>query len=104
MRTFPKIERKKQRTKKEKCLFALGSCYGCGISQNLQIHHIFPAANRHLSDQYGLYVNLCLYCHQDVTDNKDVKLVMELKQEAQERFEGLHGHDKFMRTFGKNYL
>lgn len=34
----------------------------------------------------------------------DTEVDNRLKRETQARFEQLHGHEKFMQVFGKNYL
>jgi hypothetical protein len=39
-----------------------------------------------------------------VTDELDQDLIDRLQQEGQRRFEAVHGHDEFMRIFGRNYL
>ena len=43
-------------------------------------------------------------CHDQVHFAKDHSLDVKLKQEAQIKFEQLHGHDKFMEVFNKNRL
>ncbi len=101
---IPKPNFKKQRIKKEKCLFNRGECYSCGSTRNLQKHHIFGAANRPLSEQYGIYLDLCFNCHLSVTDEKNERLCEKLKKEGQRRFEEIHGHEKFVQVFKINYL
>lgn len=81
-------------------------CYLCGCRQGLETHHILGGiANRRLADRYGLTVRLCQRCHTGKNGaqyDKDLNLL--LKQEAQRRFEALHGHSEWMETFRKNYL
>lgn len=62
------------------------------------LHGIRRAA----ADRYGLTVRLCPRCHRLLHDTGLHDL--DLEQEAQWRFEKEHGHDEFMRVFGKNYL
>lgn len=81
-------------------------CYLCGSRRNLETHHILGGiANRRLSTRYGLTIRLCQRCHTGKNGaqyDKDLNLL--LKQEAQRRFEALHGHDRWMETFKKNYI
>ena len=41
--------------------------------------------------------------HMDLHD-RDKKLEIQLKQDAQRAFEKIYGHEKFMALFRKNYL
>lgn len=101
---FPKPQYKKQRIKKEPAIFIQGECFNCGSTHRIQTHHIYGAANRPLSERYGLYVSLCLECHISVTENKNMKLVKKLKQEGQRRFEKRHSREEFKKIFKRNYL
>jgi hypothetical protein len=102
---FPKPTYKKQRKIKHKVLFRRGYCYNCHRSYGLEEHHIYGGnPDRQHSDDYGLVVDLCHTCHLSVTDEKDQGLINELKQKGQQRFEAVHGHEEFMRIFGRNYL
>jgi hypothetical protein len=112
---FPKKHYKKQKIKHEPPLFPQGFCYRCywlyGIKRTagLDKHHIFGAANRPLSEQYGLYVPLCNefqpeQCHLKVTNEKDREFITHLKQEGQRRFEERHTRQEFKEIFGRNYL
>lgn len=82
-------------------------CYLCGSTQNLECHHLMHGTGwRKLADKYGLKVWLCAYHHRDnkhgVHGNRELDL--KLKRKAQEVFEAKHGHEKFMKIFGRNYL
>jgi hypothetical protein len=115
---FPKPTYQKVQKKKFPCLFERGFCWNCGIERYLEKHHIFGKANRPLSEQYGLYLDLChsytiqdgkklvevIGCHNKVTDELDKELIYRLKQEGQRRFEAQFGHEEFMRLFQRNYL
>ena len=81
-------------------------CYVCHTPLNLHKHHIFPSANRKNSEKYGCWVYLCAWHHNmsNVGVHFNRLLDVELKREAQERFEELHSHEKFMEVFGKNWL
>jgi hypothetical protein len=69
-------------------------------------HHIYGAANRHLSEKYGLYVYLSQNRHLSVTDNIDKEFVTWLKQEGQRRFMKAYGatEQTFYEIFKKMYL
>ena len=82
-------------------------CYITGATTGLHKHHIFGAANRKLSEQYGLYVYLIPKYHnmsdEGVHFNREFDL--RLKQEGQMKFEQLYGsREDFRRLFGKSYL
>lgn len=81
-------------------------CYVCKTTLNLHKHHIFFGPNRQNSEKYGCWVYLCAWHHNmsNVGVHFNRLLDVELKREAQKRFEELHGHEKFMEVFGKNWL
>lgn len=83
-------------------------CAICGARTSLQYHHcMHGTANRQKADKYGLTVWLCASCHERLHSAKDEnwrELDLELKQDAQRKFEDLYGHEQWMREFGKNYL
>lgn len=83
------------------------SCYICGTTQNLHLHHvIYGTANRKNSDEYGLTVRLCMEHHtgpQGAHANRALDLF--LKRNAQQCFEEQVGsREEFMKIFGKNWL
>lgn len=81
-------------------------CYLTGYTEGLHKHHIFGGPNRRLSEIYGCWVYLIPALHN--TSDKGVhfnrELNLKLKRECQKRFEEIHGHEKFMEVFGRNYL
>ena len=81
-------------------------CYLCGRRTDLETHHILGGiANRRLSERYGLTVRLCQSCHTGTDGAQyDKTLNRRLKQEAQQAFETIYGHDVWMELFMKNYL
>lgn len=113
---FPKIKPKKKKKKHAKSIIQNESsrhCYLClieGIDRIYPVthtHHICPGtANRAKSEEYGLTAQLCISHHEHgpdaVHNNKEKALI--LKRAAQERFEAIYGHEKWMQEFGKNYL
>lgn len=84
------------------------ACWYCGAVTGLHVHHVFAGTGRRsLSDKYGLTVYLCYRHHNGSSDGVhcgNTELDTEIKQAAQRAFERLHGHQKFMEVFGKNYL
>lgn len=40
-------------------------CFICGSYRNIEIHHIFGASERKLSEKFGLIVPLCHSCHNE---------------------------------------
>lgn len=81
-------------------------CWFCGARVTLEEHHIFAgAANRKISEKYGLKVWLC-HRHHTGTDGAqyDLDLNLLLKQEAQKAFEVHHTRREWMDLIRKNYL
>lgn len=81
-------------------------CWFCGGHVRLEEHHIFAGvANRRISEKYGLKVWLCNKDHTGKDSAQyDPQKNLELKQEAQRKFEALYSHDMWMRLIRKNYL
>lgn len=81
-------------------------CYITGATEGLHKHHVYAGSRRKVAEQWGCWVWLRWDWHNGapygVHQNPD--LDRRLKQECQERFEELYGHEKFMEVFGKNYL
>ena len=81
---------------------------GCMICQrtnrHLQRHEVFHGANRAKSKSYGLWVNLCMECHNNV--HHYPTLDKGLKREAQRHAMLVYKwtKDDFRRRFGKNYI
>lgn len=81
-------------------------CYVCHTPLNLHKHHIFFGPNRQNSEKYGCWVYLCAWHHNmsNVGVHFNRLLDVELKREAQQKFEELHSHGEFMEVFGKNWI
>jgi hypothetical protein len=81
-------------------------CYITGDTMNLHKHHIFGAANRKLSEQYGLWIWLRADWHNlsnyGIHFNKT--LDADIKRKAQEKFNSFYPQLSFIKLFGKNYL
>ena len=71
----------------------------------LEEHHVFGAANRKLSEHYGLKVWLCHAHHNEppagVHHNKMV--MQALHEEGQKAFEREYTNEDFRAIFGRNY-
>lgn len=80
-------------------------CELCG-KRATEHHHVFGGANRKHSEQYKLVACLCAECHRtgENSVHRNANVSTDMKQRYQTLFELVHGHEKFMRTFGRNYL
>ena len=78
-------------------------CYITGRTDHLDKHHIFTGIRRKAADKWGCWCWLNHEVHMAAHD-KQQELLTQLRQECQERFEELYGHEKFMEVFGKSYL
>ena len=78
-------------------------CFITGARVQLDCHHIYAGPNRTHSDAWGCWVWLRHDIHMQLHD-RDKEMDKMLKRICQERFEELHGHEKFMAIFGKSYL
>lgn len=76
-------------------------CFICGRWHPEHVHHCLHGSRRKMADKYGLTVHLCTRCHMGLHDHGEHD--RELEELAQEAFEERHGHDEWMRIFGKNY-
>ena len=105
---FPKPEKKKHLSGSIIPGNQKDICYICGKYCRTENHHIFfGKGNRDLSDQYGLTVFLCIYCHKEskeaVHRNKDTRRMLE--RLGQKEFERQIGpREEFIQIFGSNYL
>lgn len=90
-----------------------GECYLCRLlhddydrRENLEEHHVFGGANRHLSEKYGLKVYLCAEHHRTSKEavHQNSAISLELKQRAQKAFMDKYPYQDFISVFGKNYL
>ena len=83
-----------------------GKCFLCRGMRWIEVHHIFPAAYRKKSTQYGLVVPLCHYCHNEppngVHQNKE--RMRYLQRIGQKRFQEVYPNKDFIKEFGQNYL
>lgn len=84
-----------------------GECFICGRVCKCEKHHVFfGTANRKISDEYGLVVDLCPSHHRTgfsaVHRNKDMNRA--LQEYAQACFEMAYSREEFIKLFGRNYI
>lgn len=106
---FPKQPEKKKRIRHPASIvqWEKGYCYLCGRIGETERHHIFGAANKIHSEEYGLTVQLCQSCHRTGKESAhlDKETALFLHQTGQQAFERRWGsREEFMKIFGKNYL
>ena len=83
-------------------------CFICHSRQWLEWHHIFGGALRSKSEQYGLKVRLCHYCHNEpprgVHQNREIR--RKLQSFAQKKAMKHYGWsvEDFRREFYKSYI
>lgn len=81
-------------------------CFRTHSIIDLDKHHIMNGnAYRNKSEKYGLWVWLNHDVHMWLHNTRDGNVyARELKAIAQEHFEELYGHTKWLMLFHKNYL
>jgi hypothetical protein len=81
-------------------------CFICGRTDWLERHHIFGGANRKLSEEDGLVVDLCHFCHNEPPNgvHYNRKQMDWLRAEGQKMYEQNHSREEFMARYGRNYL
>ena len=78
-------------------------CFITGSRVQLDKHHVYHGPRRKIADEWGCWVWLRHDLHMGLHSG-DTELDKMLKRICQERFEELHGHELFMKLFGKSYL
>lgn len=80
-------------------------CYLSRRTDGLHKHHIYGGPRRMASDKWGCWVWLYHELHNTTSRgvHTDRVLDLQLKQDCQERFEELYGHEQFMKIFGKSW-
>lgn len=81
-----------------------GVCYLCGsrVADTVR-HEIFPGrANRKISKEHGLWVNICVAHHRIVHENEDYA-VKHLKKPCQDIFLDTHSREEWRKLIGKFY-
>lgn len=84
--------------------------YGELRHTGLHKHHFVYGrlgAYRKKAEQYGLWGYVCEERHHEYgpeSPHQNAEVSLYLKQVAQEAFEKIYGHEKWMQEFGRNYL
>lgn len=82
--------------------------YGRWNERNLHKHHCFHgSANRRLAEEDGLFINVCVNCHELDREaiHNDHKTDLFVMQQAQKAYEEKIGNrEQFVARYGKNFL
>lgn len=84
-------------------------CYITGQTGQLDKHHIYPGANRKVSEAQGFWVWLKHDLHNGnnpaaVHNNPNQGWDLKLKQDCQRKYEQTHSRAEFLKLIGRNYL
>jgi hypothetical protein len=80
-------------------------CAECGSEYYIEKHHVFGAANRKISEKYGMVEDLCPTCHRgDRGIHFNKEMAIRYKMKHQTLFEDRYGHEMWMKLIGRNYL
>ena len=81
------------------------TCYLCGSTRFIEIHHIYSNCNRDKSTKYGLVVPLCRECHRGSKGvHSDYSKMRYLREIGQRKFMEVYPELDFMKIFRRNYL
>lgn len=71
-----------------------------------ECHHVFSGANRKNSDEYGLVVPLCHWCHNEPPNGVHHNFIVRhaLQEKAQRAFEEKYDREEFIEIFGRNFI
>lgn len=99
-RPKPKVIKIKMQSCKE--------CWVCHGDYMLEKHHAFGAANRDLSELYGLWAYFCHNHHnENIPGDAGIHFNKPLRKKfqriAQSMFEAVYSNEKFLEVFGQNY-
>lgn len=81
-----------------------GLCYICRRRIQTETHHIFEGANRKASEKFGLKLEVCRFCHNDIHNYPE--RFSYLKPAAQYRAMYVYEwtEDDFRQRFRKSYI
>jgi len=81
-------------------------CHVCGYTTNIHSHHVFGGPNRQNSEKYNMKIDLCGKHHNQSNAGIHFNPTLDqtVKRAKQREFEEIHGHEMFMKVFGRNYL
>lgn len=78
-------------------------CLICGATQPLHEHHIFNGYGlRKKSEEDGLKVYLCAWCHSSVHNHKEQ--LNFLKKVGERKYLETHSYEEYMKRYKVNYL
>ena len=77
-------------------------CFRCSRYGATDWHHIFNAAYKKKSEQYGAMIRVCRECH-EIIHTKEMQRFKELGQRKVMKHHGMTIED-FRKAFGTNYL
>lgn len=80
-----------------------GTCFCCGAVTDTARHEVFGASNRDNSKRYGLWINVCPPCHDEIHKDSNGRYLF-LKVTAQRKFQKAYPGKDFLTIFGRNYL
>lgn len=101
---YPKPKKRRKRAKNNPKPTAEDACRYCSAIY-ASTHEVFEGTGRRqLSIKHKMQVKVCDKCHKDIMSHPLAGRDLALKKEYQAKFEQEHGHDEFMRIFGRNYL
>ena len=86
-----------------------GEFYSTTPQTQFDKHHIYPGANRKVSEKYGFFVWILHDLHNGnnpnaVHNNPNTGYDLMLKVKCQEVYEQTHSRADFMKLIGRNYL
>lgn len=78
-------------------------CFICGATSMLDEHHLFNGLGfRKKSEEDGLKIWCCRYCHESIHRNSEQRLF--LKKIGERKYLEEHSYEEFMKRYKKNYL
>lgn len=82
-------------------------CFACGMAYGTEEHHVFPGnPNRRHSEEDGLKVRLCHFCHEKAHSSRrdGIDLLKALQRCGQAKYEETHSREDFIKRYGRSYL
>ena len=81
-------------------------CIECKSQYGCEVHHVYGAANKNFSNEYGCTEWLCYEHHRGNSGvhGGNRELDLKLKRKHQERLELEMNREKFIKLIGRNYL
>lgn len=81
----------------------LNHCFVCGRPEP-QMHHAMNKADKKKAEIFGLMLPLCEKHHTGAEGvHTDPERMKACRRMAQREFEKIHGHEEWMKQFGKDY-